>query len=261
MYKRIAEQFRDRYKSLVLSSPSLNGGPWIIQLDDFLTEEECQAMILETEKAIVSSPGHFAVMAEDLADENGGECVSTQVWCSNECMQKKALQSVKSKVEELVDMPWEQAEELHMIKYVPGQRYGNHHDFIYEEVESLHGPRLFTLLFYLNNPATGGETCFPDLNHPFCVHPKIGRAVIFPQVLNKDPEAKDNRTWHEAEGVVGGIKYSSTVWYHLRSYQRSREVGCAYIDDLDDEEMYESIYNDALDDNPITTIMEMLQNS
>lgn len=243
MFEHIANDFPE-YSPSVLSSPELNGGPWIITLENFLTLQECQAMIQETKQAIEEA-GEEESLAQDEADEDSGECMSTQAWCSDECMETQALQSVKTKVEQLVGMPWKYAEELHFIQYIPGQRYGSHHDYIDQEAESLHGPRLWTILFYLNDlDGNGGETCFPALND-LCIKPKLGRALLWPQVLNDNPEARDNSTWHEAKEISEGFKFASTVWYHLRDYERSNELGCIdTFQDDDEEEDEDDDYDD-----------------
>lgn len=103
------------------------------------------------------------------------------------------------------------AEHLHFIQYAPGQAYGSHSDYIPSESEAMHGPRLFTVLIYLNEieGGVGGETCFPDLD--ICITPKPGRALLWPQILNEDPYIRDNRTWHAANPISEGYKYASTT--------------------------------------------------
>jgi len=39
------------------------------------------------------------------------------------------------------------------------------------------------------------------------VQPKKGNALLWPSVLDKEPETKDGRTDHEALPVIKGIKY------------------------------------------------------
>lgn len=53
----------------------------------------------------------------------------------------------------------------------------------------------------------GGETRFTNLN--LDVKPRRGRVVLWPSVLNEDPNVKDFRTEHEALTVVKGVKVSS----------------------------------------------------
>jgi prolyl 4-hydroxylase len=62
-----------------------------------------------------------------------------------------------------------------------------------------------TVFLYLNDVELGGGTDFPKLG--ITVQPAKGRALIWPSVLNEDPNAKDKRTDHQALPVEKGIKY------------------------------------------------------
>jgi len=57
----------------------------------------------------------------------------------------------------------------------------------------------------MNDVEEGGGTHFKDLG--ITVQPKTGRAVIWPSVLDYNPDRKDPRTNHEALPVIKGIKY------------------------------------------------------
>lgn len=55
----------------------------------------------------------------------------------------------------------------------------------------------------------GGGTDFPDLE--LTVMPKRGSALIWPSVLDSDPNAKDFRTQHQALPVETGTKYGANA--------------------------------------------------
>lgn len=59
----------------------------------------------------------------------------------------------------------------------------------------------------------GGETYFNRLK--LGIKPKLGRALVWPSVLNDDPESWDPRMFHEAKDVIKGIKYAANHWIHL----------------------------------------------
>ena len=54
---------------------------------------------------------------------------------------------------------------------------------------------------------TGGATNFPDLG--IAVKPKVGRALLWPSVLDSNPFDKEDRTEHEAQDVIKGLKYGA----------------------------------------------------
>lgn len=68
--------------------------------------------------------------------------------------------------------------------------------------------------------------------HSFCtstqtVEAKRGRALIWPSVLDQDPESIDPRTDHQALPVMKGLKYGANAWLHQRDFKAVHAVGCA----------------------------------
>lgn len=82
---------------------------------------------------------------------------------------------------------------LRLYRYRPGQRHGTHWD---SEVELEGGTILsrLTLVLYLNDDFTGGQTRFPELDATVSARP--GRALLF-----------QHRLLHEACSVERGTKY------------------------------------------------------
>ena len=77
---------------------------------------------------------------------------------------------------------------------------------------------------YLNDGAEGGETHFPQLN--ISVAPKRGRALLWPSVLDSDPNERDFRTEHEAVTVTRGQKFAANYWLHMWDFQYANDRGC-----------------------------------
>ena len=77
---------------------------------------------------------------------------------------------------------------------------------------------------YLNDVEEGGGTNFPTLN--ITIQPKRGRAVLWPSVLNEEPNRKDPRTNHQALPVTKGIKFGANAWVHQRDYKTYSQKGC-----------------------------------
>ena len=70
----------------------------------------------------------------------------------------------------------------------------------------------------------GGETHFPKLN--ISITPKRGRAVLWPSVLDSDPNERDFRTEHEAVTVTEGVKFAANYWLHMYDFQYAVNRGC-----------------------------------
>ena len=101
------------------------------------------------------------------------------------------------------------------LQYEVGQFYRTHHDYIEHQEKRRCGPRVLTFFLYLSDVEIGGATNFPLLN--IAVKPKVGRALLWPSVLSSDPYKKDPRTDHEAQNVLGGVKFGANAWLHVRS--------------------------------------------
>lgn len=93
--------------------------------------------------------------------------------------------------------PGSTLEEVQLVRYAAGGKYVDHRD----------GPtpgalrRVVSVVSYLNDRFTGGETTFSELG--FSVSPLTGSVIVFP------PEYL-----HRADPVMRGKKYVITAWYH-----------------------------------------------
>jgi len=256
------------YTATILSRPSLNpethsnrnlgsidvhvGGPWIVVLDDFLTEEECNRLIelgdvIGREKSTIETDEEEEDIGDDDGDDDGdgdddddadadgdGEEIwrtSTTAWCQDDtCMDDPIVQRIERKIgltTGIVDENY--YENLQLLKYVPGQYYKEHHDEqgdCYQDRYEPDGPRILTFFLYLNDVEQGGETRFTDIfgddtGAYIDVQPKRGRALLWPSMRNNNVLAYDVRTFHAALEVKKGMKYAANAWLHLRDYRNS----------------------------------------
>jgi prolyl 4-hydroxylase len=83
---------------------------------------------------------------------------------------------------------------------------------------------VLTFFLYLSDVEEGGETVFTELG--IKVKPKKGRALLWPSVLDADPESQDPRTLHAAAPVVAGTKYAANAWIRMYDFVTSFRWGC-----------------------------------
>jgi predicted 2-oxoglutarate/Fe(II)-dependent dioxygenase YbiX len=93
---------------------------------------------------------------------------------------------------------------LRLYRYGPGERHGAHWDTVVELADGVRS--MLTLVFYLHDDFTGGETVFPELGKR--IEPRRGRALLF-----------QHRVLHEASTVTAGEKLvlRTDVLYHRGS--------------------------------------------
>ena len=205
-------------------------GPWVVILDNFLTDEECDRLIQlgakrGYERSTLDEEKEYD--EEEKAQEKDGEDAyrtSTNTWCEDSCYEDPITQKVIEKLTNATGIPDSYSEHLQLLSYVPGQYYKDHHDWITDAPYQPHGPRVLTFFLYLNDVEEGGATRLTDLTGDdggisVDVQPKKGRALIWPSVLDEDPSMMDVRTYHEALPVIKGKKFGANAWFHLRNYK------------------------------------------
>jgi prolyl 4-hydroxylase len=139
MFQRVATdpEFQ-KYSPNVLSGPQdENQGPWIVTLDDFLTQEECDALIQHGADQGYSKSMGIGEMNEDgtYSDAELTGRTSTNTWCDENSTDNPLIKGVIDRIEHLVQVPYSHAEFLQLLKYEPGQFYESHHDWSVNHLE------------------------------------------------------------------------------------------------------------------------------
>jgi prolyl 4-hydroxylase len=133
-------------------------------------------------------------------------------------------QSVIRAVENITGIPDGNSEYWQLLQYFETQYYHNHHDFIPHHLQRSQGARILTSFMYLNDVEAGGGTHFSQLD--ITVQPKQGRVLLWPSVMDNNPDRKDSRTHHEALPVEKGVKYAANAWIHQRDFKTPYKTQC-----------------------------------
>jgi prolyl 4-hydroxylase len=130
------------------------------------------------------------------------------------------LNLLQRRMADAAGLPVNQAEPLILLRYLPGQEYKLHRDFLPTSLfipvtAGGSGQRLRTAVSYLNTPPAGGETAFPLLNTDI---PAIrGQMVRFDNLL---PDGQITRTsLHAGLPVKQGVKWICTLWFRERAHR------------------------------------------
>lgn len=204
--------------------------PWVITIDNFLTDEECDTMIqLGYDHGYERSKDVSSLKNDDgtFQGYENDRRTSKNTWCSqrNHCRQKPIPQTVHDRIEQITNIPAFHSEDFQLLKYEEGEFYREHHDFIEHQVDRACGPRILTVFLYLTDVDEGGGTAFPSLKHT--VLPKKGRVLLWPSVMNTNPNVPDPRMRHEALPVIKGKKFAANAWIHLYDVVSPTLNGCA----------------------------------
>ncbi|WP_062515661.1 2OG-Fe(II) oxygenase [Halobacillus sp. KGW1] len=178
--------------------------PKIAILGNVVSEEECEALIrLSKDKVNRSKIGSD----HDVSDIR----TSSSAFLPDDELTGR----IEKRLAQIMNVPVEHGEGIHILHYKPGQEYKAHHDYFRSTSRAAKNPRISTLVLYLNDVEEGGETYFPEMN--LTVSPHKGMAVYFEYFYN-DP-AINERTLHGGSPVTAGEKWAATMWVRRQQYR------------------------------------------
>jgi prolyl 4-hydroxylase len=123
---------------------------------------------------------------------------------------------IEQRLASLLGVPVEHGEGLQILHYLPGQEYEPHFDWFDAEqpgfaaITAAGGQRIASVVMYLNTPALGGGTAFPEIG--LTVTARRGSAVYFAY------EGDDRTSLHAGLPVQRGEKWIATKWLRERPY-------------------------------------------
>ena len=181
--------------------------PQIVLLGELLTAQECQQLIDAARPRMARS---LTVASDSGGDEVNDDRTSSGMFF--ERAETPLVQQLEARLAHLLHWPVERGEGLQVLRYGAGAEYKPHYDYFDPEepgtarILRRGGQRLATVVIYLQEPARGGATSFPDVGLE--VSPRQGQAVFFayPQA------APSSLTLHGGAPVLEGEKWIATKW-------------------------------------------------
>ena len=193
----------DRKVSVLMHLPQ----PQIVLFGDFLSKNECDRLV-ETAR-----PRMQRSLTTDLKTGNDKlDVVRTSRGMFFHRDENPLVRAIEARIARLLAWPVEKGEHLQVLHYRPGDRYEPHYDYFDPAGEgsaailARGGQRIATLLIYLREPGSGGETIFPDTGLRFA--PKRGCALFF----SYDRPHPSTKTLHGGAPVIAGEKWVATKW-------------------------------------------------
>eukprot|EP00966_Prymnesium_polylepis_P011272 259599-Prymnesium_polylepis.1 len=171
------------WRPQVLKSPPT--GPWLVRFDEFISEAEAAALR--------STCGTY--LRSQTAGGVSSTRTSAQCWCNAQCEARDHVSAVRRRIANVSGLPLGHQEPLQLVRYAAGQLYKAHHDQN-TALWAPQGPRVLTILIYLEEPARGGHTNFVEAN--VSVPPVARSAVVWPNVKGNDSSMANAPTRHEA---------------------------------------------------------------
>lgn len=124
--------------------------------------------------------------------------------------------TIGKRMEQLVGIPLNHAEDFQIIEYQPGQEYKAHLDGFDPTTPNgkkqwiRGGQRIVTALCYLNTVPEGGATAFPQLN--LTVPAVAGTLCVFQNTL-PGTNYRHPKSLHAGTPVISGEKWAFNLWF------------------------------------------------
>ena len=120
------------------------------------------------------------------------------------------VRGVIEKCLKYVVRPFENFEQLQVLKYTPGGYYNEHFD----DLDGEDNVRMYTFIFALNDDYEGGETIFPNLGLQYKLN--SGDALLFDILDNY--ELRTPKALHAGRAVKSGEKWVCNLWVRKYPY-------------------------------------------
>lgn len=187
--------------------------PRICVIHHFLTEQECDHLIVRAAPHLQRSQVVSDQMAGKKVEQFDQGRTSFGMFLESPTSDP-ILQAIEERIENLTHIPQSHGEAMQILRYCLGGEYRPHYDFFDKTTPGgaacyyRGGQRLASMIIYLSDVESGGETVFPV--ERIRVKPVKGDALIF---FNCTPDGKeDPRSLHGSTPTVIGEKWVAVKW-------------------------------------------------
>ena len=178
---------------------ALSDSPRASMFEGLLSSDECNYLIKSAERLFEPSMVYNEareLVRDTIRTSDGG----TFHWL----IEDPVIHAINRRIAVATRTSYEQGEALQILRYMPGQEYRPHFDF----VDGAANQRLWTALIYLNDDYEGGATRF--IRTGLEVRGHAGDMLLF-RNIQKDGHG-DPLAEHAGLPVLSGTKYLATRW-------------------------------------------------
>lgn len=189
--------------------------PVIALLDSVLSDEECDQLIeLARNRLRPSTVVDLYTGADKIAEHRDSDGMFFKL------EETPFIAKLDQRISEVMNCPIENGEGLQVLRYGPNTKNTPHFDFLApsnpanRESLARSGQRISTLVTYLNNVKSGGETFFPEVG--LSVSPKKGNSAYFE--YGNSLRQVDPKSVHSGTAVNEGEKWVVVKWMRERRF-------------------------------------------
>lgn len=184
---------------------AVSDAPYARLFERLFTSEECSYLIDAAESLFEPS----------MVYDKSGKLVADTIRTSDGAalhwlIEDPAIHALNRRIAAATGTSVDQGETLQVLRYVPGQEYRPHFDYL----EGADNPRPWTALLYLNSSYEGGATAF--VKTELQVRGNTGDMLLF---RNHGPDGRrDPLAEHAGLPVTDGVKFLATRWIRERRF-------------------------------------------
>ncbi|XWV24628.1 mg709 protein [Tupanvirus deep ocean] len=199
----------ENYKLAYANTNEPYDKPFVLQ--HFITPDQCKKIIEYANDKLFDS--------EVIGGKHKNIRNSQQCWIPKN---SPLVKSMFDKVSKMFSIPVDNAEDLQVVRYLPGQYYNEHHDACCDDNDKCldfvkkGGQRMLTVLIYLNNEFDEGYTYFKNLN--LKVKPPTGDAIVF-FPLARGTNKCHPLALHAGMPVTKGEKWVANLWFRESTFR------------------------------------------
>lgn len=188
--------------------------PRVVLLGGVLSADECDALVAAARPRLARS---LTVQTQTGGEELNPDRTSQGMFFKRG--ETALVAHIEARIARLLHWPVDHGEGMQVLHYGPGAQYKPHYDYFdpaqpgSARLLRRGGQRVATLVMYLNEPAQGGGTTFPDAGLE--VAPVRGNAVFF----SYDRPHPATGTLHGGAPVLDGEKWVATKWLRERVFE------------------------------------------
>jgi len=188
--------------------------PRVVVLGGLLSDAECEDLIAAARPRLARS---LTVQTATGGEELNPDRTSNGMFFGRG--ESELIRRIEARIARLVGWPVENGEGIQVLNYQVGAEYKPHYDYFDPNepgtptILKRGGQRVGTVVMYLNEPARGGGTTFPDIGLE--VAPVRGNAVFF----SYNRPHPGTMSLHGGAPVLDSEKWVATKWMRERVFE------------------------------------------
>jgi len=184
----------------------LSRAPYVLQFERLFTPAEC-AHVARTATGLLEP----ATVVDPLTGRARPHPIRTSdAAVIGPPREDLVIRALNHRIAAISGTDTDQGEALTVLRYRPGQQYRPHLDTIAQT----RNQRVFTVILYLNDGFTGGETVFAKGG--LTIRPQAGGAILFANTIASG--TPDPASQHAGLAVGQGVKWIATRWIRARAF-------------------------------------------